>query len=148
MHQATRVQSRAARAVVLLGVLGLGILLGFTKRAQAEEAGPPMLALIEWKHPFPAEVSYFRVHFSNTKPKPTEEGTAIQVGLPGSRGRYNWSFSVQPKQTVWVAVQAMGPTGLGSPLSEWREYQWQQGGGELGLPGRPVLVESVSRAGP
>ena len=103
-----------------------------------------MLALIEWEHPFPAEVSYFRVHFSDAKPEVPDEGTAIEVGLPGARGRYKWSFSVQPEKSVWVAVQAMGPTGLGSPLSEWRQYTWQAGGGALGLPGRPVLVEGPS----
>ena len=124
--------------------MGLACVLALSAWAQAADS--PMLALVEWEHPFPAEVSYFRVHFSETQPEPTAEGTAIQVGLPGARGRYSWSFSVEPKKTLWVAVQAMGPTGLGSPLSQWRKYQWKDGGGALGLPGRPVLVQGATTA--
>ena len=145
MHQVKTSQSRRKRAALMLALAPFVAWLGPIKAAHAEETLEPMLALIEWEHPFPAEVSYFRVHFSDTPPQAPEAGTAIEVGTPGARGRYRWSFAVQPETSVWVSVQAIGPTGLESPLSEWRKYSWQAGSGALGLRGRPVLVEEASR---
>ena len=145
MQKANPSQSRRKRAALLLALAAFVAWQGPTKPAHADEALQPMLALIEWRHPFPAEVSYFRVHFSDTEPIGPDAGTALAVGTPGARGRYHWSFSVQPETSVWVSVEAVGPTGLESPLSEWRKYTWQAGSGALGLPGRPVLVEEAPR---
>ena len=105
----------------------------------------PMAALIEWEHPFPAQVAYFRMHFADTEAEMTSP-RIMQVGLPGARGRYLWAFSVEPNRSVWVAVEAVGPTGLGSALSEWRRHDWRSGSGPLGLPGRPVRVKSPETA--
>ena len=124
---------------LIIALLAAGIGLAATSAPAPEDE--PMLALLEWEHPFPAEVSYFRIHFSDSAPGHGEETTPLEVGLPGAAGRYRWSLTVQPKDRVWVAVEAVGPTGLSSPLSEWRLYAWRPGAGELGMPGRPVIVE-------
>ena len=87
MHQAKTSQSRRKRAALLLALAPFVAWLGPIKSANAEETLEPMLALIEWEHPFPAEVSYFRVHFSDTRPQAPDAGTAIAVGTPGARGR-------------------------------------------------------------
>ena len=143
MNQPTRSRSGLGKELLVLAALAF-VLLVQPKGLEATDL-EPMLALIEWEHPFPAEVSYFRVYFSDAKPDDAQAGTPFEVGLPGDRGRYRWSFDVQPGASLWVAVQAVGPTGLESPLSEWRRYTWQAGGGALGLPGRPVLVEEATR---
>ena len=132
---------RATRGwtVGIVGVLAAWFAMGASGPMPPE--AEPMLVLLEWEHPYPAEVSYFRVHFSDSAPGQGSPTTALEVGLPGAQGRYSWSLTVQPDQPAWVAVEAVGPTGLVSPLSEWRLYEWKAGGGELGMPGRPVLVE-------
>ena len=124
--------------------LMIGLLVAWVGIGAASPPLPetePMLALLEWEHPFPVEVSYFRVYFSDSAPGDGAKTTAVEVGLPGARGQYSWSLTVQPNKRAWVAVEAVGPTGLKSALSEWRLYEWKPGGGELGVPGRPVLVE-------
>lgn len=133
------VRATQAGKGTIIGLLAAWVGLGAAGPVPPETE--PMLALLEWEHPFPSEVSYFRVHFSDSAPADGTKGTALEVGLPGARGRYSWSLTIQPNKRTWVAVEAMGPTGLKSPLSEWRLYEWKPGGGKLGMPGQPVLVE-------
>ena len=122
-----------ARIGLIIGLLATSVGLAAASPLPAE--GESMLALLEWEHPFPAEVSYYRIHFSDSAPEDGTETTALEVGLPGAQGRYSWSLTVQPQKRVWVAVEAVGPTGLKSALSEWRLYAWKPGGGELGPRG-------------
>ena len=107
------------------------------------QAPEPMAVLLEWEHPFPAQVALFKVHFAESEEE-QKNSLGMEVGTPGSQGRYSWPLSVEPDQSIWVAVQAVGPTGLGSPLSEWRRYDWKPGSNRLGTPGRPTLVEDAS----
>jgi len=95
---------------------------------------------IRWSHPQPAQVALFRVHWG-TDPAALDHVREISAAPQAVPGLYSASILVPVDATVYVALTAVGPSGLESlPSATGVRTPTGQGNSGLGAPGTPTLL--------
>ncbi|MGH0037018.1 MAG: hypothetical protein ACQGVK_18490 [Myxococcota bacterium] len=93
---------------------------------------------IRWVHPTPGSVAGFVIHVG-TESRSYSETILVGDLSPNKNGIYKWPIDVPRSGRVFVAVSAVGKSGLWSALSNERQF----GDGapaELAAPGAPFVI--------
>jgi hypothetical protein len=125
-----RIRPRHRAVALPISVLVLALLV----------AGPALAYkhTVRWIHPDPSQVSGFIIHVGDG---PGEYSQKIMVGLPqpDSNGIYEWTIDLPPDGASYLAVTAIGRSGLRSKKSNVRKVK-RDADARLGRPGEPFVV--------